>query len=317
MQTVTLTIGLPGSGKTTWAKDAINDLPQMIVRVNNDDIREALFPVGHVWKPKDENKVREVRQKRVTEFLNRGWDVILDNTYLNPKTLESTKIWIRQNWPNVHIEEKDFRNVPVHVCIDRDMARAARGERFVGAKAILKMAREARIEDLVPVNPFDPALPNALVSDLDGTLALFGNRRDPYDASRCDIIDEVNKPVADILKMYWYINSSSCKILSQPQVQKIFFLSGRTDKWIAPTKRFLDNAGFPIIGTSQGVPFFELVMRHEGDHRDDAILKKEMYEEHILGKYNVVGIFDDRLKVVRMWKSLGLPVFNMGDCLDF
>jgi len=51
-------------------------------------------------------------------------------------------------------------------------------------------------------------------------------------------------------------------------------------------------------------------MRKHGDYRPDDIVKKEMYDAFIKDQYNVLGVFDDRLKVVRMWEGLGLWVFN-------
>ena len=51
----------------------------------------------------------------------------------------------------------------------------------------------------------------------------------------------------------------------------------------------------------------KLVMRKTGDYRKDSIVKREMFEEHIEGKYNVLFVLDDRNQVVDMWrKELGL-----------
>ena len=47
------------------------------------------------------------------------------------------------------------------------------------------------------------------------------------------------------------------------------------------------------------------------------IIKKGMFDKHIKNKYNVFVIVDDRPRVVRMWHSLGLPVFNVGDGREF
>jgi hypothetical protein len=47
-------------------------------------------------------------------------------------------------------------------------------------------------------------------------------------------------------------------------------------------------------------------MRRSGDNRCDSIVKEEIYREHIEGKYNVLAVFDDRDRVVDMWRRLGL-----------
>jgi len=42
MLTVTILKGLPGSGKTTWAKEQIAKSPGNYKRINKDDLREML-----------------------------------------------------------------------------------------------------------------------------------------------------------------------------------------------------------------------------------------------------------------------------------
>jgi hypothetical protein len=55
----------------------------------------------------------------------------------------------------------------------------------------------------------------------------------------------------------------------------------------------------------------ELYMRKTDDYRDDTIVKRELYENYIKDKFNVVAVFDDRPKVLRMWRKLGLFTFNV------
>lgn len=58
-----------------------------------------------------------------------------------------------------------------------------------------------------------------------------------------------------------------------------------------------------------GVEFDELHMRVTSDYRDDTIVKEEMLRE-IEKTYDVVAVFDDRVKVVDMWRKNGLYVFD-------
>ena len=53
-------------------------------------------------------------------------------------------------------------------------------------------------------------------------------------------------------------------------------------------------------------PDQQLFMRKKDDYRQDAIVKKELYEEHIKDKYYVEAVFDDRDQVVNMWREEGL-----------
>ena len=58
-----------------------------------------------------------------------------------------------------------------------------------------------------------------------------------------------------------------------------------------------------------------LYMRPTGDMRKDTIVKRELYDEHIHGKFNIVAIFDDRACVNReVWDKLGFSdrLFRVG-----
>ncbi len=52
-------------------------------------------------------------------------------------------------------------------------------------------------------------------------------------------------------------------------------------------------------------------MREEKDHRQDAIIKKEIYDREIKGKFNVLFAVDDRKQVKRLWVKEGIFVFDV------
>ena len=134
-------------------------------------------------------------------------------------------------------------------------------------------------------------LQKAIICDLDGTLS-FANGRDWYDASTCDE-DKLNKPVATVVE--W----------AEDNGYTIIFLSGREAKYKEPTQRFLTKYGFHS---------YELAMRTTDDNRKDSIVKRELYEEYVLGKYDVLFILDDRKQVVDMWRlAYGLTVFQVAE----
>jgi hypothetical protein len=58
---------------------------------------------------------------------------------------------------------------------------------------------------------------------------------------------------------------------------------------------------------------FPLFMRGDDDYRPDEIVKRELYEENVLGNYDVVGVIDDRSKVVKMWRELGLTCLQVAE----
>ena len=134
-------------------------------------------------------------------------------------------------------------------------------------------------------------LQKAIICDLDGTLS-FANGRDWYDASTCDE-DKLNEPVAKVVE--W----------AEDNGYTIIFLSGRMAKYKEPTQRFLTKYGFNN---------YELAMRATDDNRKDSIVKRELYEEYVLGKYDVLFILDDRKQVVDMWRlAFGLTVFQVAE----
>ena len=133
-----------------------------------------------------------------------------------------------------------------------------------------------------------PPLPLAIICDLDGTLALLGDRS-PYDASRC-LDDVLNEPIAHILKTYQAIGVH------------ILVVSGREAKHRKPTDQWLQQ---------HGIVHAALHMRPTHDFRKDAVMKTEVFERHIRGKFDVLFVLEDRNQVVDMWRGLGLTCLQV------
>src|SRR5688572_19226426 len=141
--------------------------------------------------------------------------------------------------------------------------------------------------------PQNKNLPPAIICDLDGTLAVLG-KRSPYEDMQCER-DEINEPVAEILATYYEKGDT------------VILISGRMDRSKEVTERWLEK---------HGILFHHLFMRKTNDMRKDAVIKKEIFEKYILGKYFVRFVLDDRNQVVDLWrKDLGLPCLqvNYGD----
>lgn len=131
-------------------------------------------------------------------------------------------------------------------------------------------------------------MPRAIICDLDGTLALMGDRK-PYGKDIDVSKDVINEPVRYILD-------------GNDQYNEILFVSGREDTHRIATQEWLDRYGFG------GHPLF---MRKEGDYRKDTVIKEEIYNAEIKGKYNVLVVLDDRNQVVDLWRSLGLTCLQV------
>lgn len=268
--------GLPASGKSTYAKELVK---QGYKRVNKDDLR-AMIDDGK-WSEINEKNIRDMELHLVVEQLNKGKNVVVD----------STNFAYEDYWQ--HIAEKagaefevKFFDVPVQECIERD---ARRGDKSVGKKVILGMYNKYLHKEPEKV-AYDGSLLDCYIFDIDGTLATMGNRS-PYDWSKVGV-DTVNESVRDVLRSL------------RKDYSSIIILSGRDSICRGETEDWLNK---------NGISYGALYMRPEGDMRKDVEVKEELYNNHIKGKYNILGVFDDRLQVCRLWYKLGLSLFRVGN----
>ncbi|GAA0286621.1 hypothetical protein GCM10010302_26120 [Streptomyces polychromogenes] len=294
--------GLPASGKTTAARALQAEAAGRMRRVNLDDLR-AMLDVpdperGRSYK--HEQTVLAVQDAAVAAAVADGFDVVVDNTHLTshiPKRLKAA-VAGRATFV-VH----DFTDVPVEECLRRDAAR----ERPVGEEIIRILADKhakarkggwrltaAWLNDQPPVRPYvpDPDLPAAVMCDIDGTLALTGDRG-PYDFSRCEI-DLLNEPVRHALEAF------------RRAGDRLVLLSGRGEEHRTQTESWL---------RAHEVPYDELWMRAAGDTRRDDVVKAELFDAHVRERYAVRVSLDDRDRVVAVWRRMGLPTWqvNYGD----
>jgi predicted kinase len=127
---LTITRGLPGSGKTTWAR------AQPGVRVNRDDLRRMLHggPIGLGWA---EVQVTLAQRALVEALLRGGVDVICDDTNLPTAAVRDLASLAVAGGAEVVV--RDFTDVPLEECIARDAGRS--GDEHVGEAAIRRMWR--------------------------------------------------------------------------------------------------------------------------------------------------------------------------------
>ena len=272
--------GAPASGKSTFARQLAHEDKSYVI-VNRDSIRNSR---GDYWIPSQEDYITSIEEFSIKNALGRGYNVIVDATNLNPITINKWKV-IADEF-NAEIEFKMFE-ISFEDAVARDKLR----DNSVGEKVIKEFFRKYFPEKLTPffddrfiLKP-DVAASQVVLCDIDGTIALRRGRS-PYDQSK--VLEDAFDP-----RMNFLLSSLSEKF-------QIIFLSGRqdtkqcredTEKWLK------DNLGLSEV---------TLIMRSEGDFRPDDVVKKELYQKYIKDRYNVVCVFDDRDKVVKMWRSLGL-----------
>src|SRR5262245_66659490 len=104
MPTVTITRGLPASGKTTWARQQ-----RGAVRVNRDDLRRMLHG-GWRGTGRTERHVTLAQRATVDALLGAGVDVICDDTNLRSELVRSLAKLADKHGAEVVV--RDFTDVP-------------------------------------------------------------------------------------------------------------------------------------------------------------------------------------------------------------
>lgn len=281
-QKILILKGLPGSGKSTYARQLVDKHLNQWKRINNDSLRDMLD--NSKWSGPNEKFIGKVRDVLILEALAAGKDVIVDNCNVNPIHEARIRELVTKYGKPVDIEVLFF-DVPVTECIERDLKRPI----SVGEKVIRSMYNQHLRPEIPVIAPID-GVTSAIICDIDGTLALHVDRS-PYDTEKCET-DLVNTPIRHLVNTY------------VANGETLIVVSGRDELYRPHTERWLTN---------NGINWHLLFMRPRADRRNDNIVKQEIYEKFIRGQYNVRFVVDDRLRVVRMWHEQGLTVLRVGD----
>ena len=141
-----------------------------------------------------------------------------------------------------------------------------------------------------------------VIFDLDGTLALIDKRRalaakangkinwKTFFAPENIALDEPNIPV---IKSFRAMKAAGFRV-------GIF--SGRDSISRTETETWLAENGIQ--------PDF-LFMRMQGSFTPDDVLKKEWLDQEMAAGHEIMCVFDDRDKVVKMWRENGISCFQV------
>lgn len=278
--------GLQASGKSTFAKDLIKKEKDW-KRINKDLLREMFD--DSVWSKKNEDFILRIRDELIVKSLQDGYNVVVDDTNLHKKHKKDIAHLVEIfNGGSLKYEatvEEKFFDISLNEAIKRDLTRS----KPVGEKVI----RDTYNRYLKPtyIKPtYIHSLPNAIICDIDGTLAhMVGRGAFEWNKVDTDIVDTIVKYIVKQQKDIGH---------------EIILLSGRdsicrelTEKWLK------DN----------DINYDLLLMRSASDNRKDSIIKEEIYKTHIKNKYNVLFVLDDRDQVVEMWRKLGLKCLQVAE----
>ncbi|AXH67881.1 polynucleotide kinase [Mycobacterium phage Bromden] len=306
--TLTLTAmrGYPASGKSTTARTIANNTGAVVVC--RDELRNMLHGVyfndgsNHPKSPKDfEDQVTIAERAQVAAFLKAGVSVVVDATHLEPSYLRKwAKMAAQYGAEFVRVDHFP----PVEECRRRDHARMLAGGRYVGDQVIERMAKRHPVKnwpDIQAPPTFVPepvewidGLPEVVVVDIDGTLAHMTGRS-PYDYSQVHT-DTVDEQIKRLVNDMWELCVG------------VLIVTGRDDECREPTEKWLvDN----------GIGYDELHMRptgakdNHGNKLPDYLVKYDLFNANIRGKYNVRFVLDDRDQVVNLWRALGLKCLQV------
>lgn len=296
-------IGAPGSGKTTLASQLLKQNPNA-VRVNRDDIRKM---IKDNYNPGEEFEsiVSSLQDGAIRACINKGYDIILDNTNCRVKYVKELinkygkecQILLTFVGSELSLKELKIRNASRDKSVPEDVV-----ERMhAGFTAVTKAKKELyELAAQVVIDTFltdqsnlfgqDSSLTKCIIVDIDGTIAHMNDKRGPFEWHKVDKDDPDN----NVLNVIRALSST----------YEVVFMSGRDASCRQKTIEWLQV----YYGDSP----FELFMRPENDYRKDNIVKRELFDKNVKGKYYVECVFDDRDQVVSMWRNeLGLKCMQV------
>tara|TARA_R100000808_G_C2155393_1_gene167751 strand:+ start:4376 stop:4816 length:441 start_codon:yes stop_codon:yes gene_type:complete len=139
-----------------------------------------------------------------------------------------------------------------------------------------------------------------ILCDIDGTIAnvlhrinyVKGKEKNWEEFNSRANNDSVKEDIANILREFYRDDET-----------EIHIVTGREDKWKQDTEEWL---------RVNDIPFHGLYMRGLGDSRSDADVKRDIYNTHFADK-KVWFVLEDRDKVVKMWRDLGLSCMQVAE----
>jgi len=289
MPKITILVGPPSSGKTTWCNNYKPLVDGEAIRINQDE------------QGKDGHK--EIFFKALKEgkniFLDRmNFNISQRRRYLDPAKTKGydTEIVV------FHVSMSEC----LHRCNGRENHPTIKDEETARKAVTFFFKNYERVEDdetnkVTRLGWVDSNASKCVVCDLDGTLANVEHRRKYVQVEKpekpnwkkfFDTMgeDKVNKWCSELLK-------------NMNDNYFIVYATGRPGDYMDITKKWLDKYNLRF-------PFHSLFSRLEGDYRKDSIVKEIILEFEIKTRYNILFVVDDRKQVVEKWRQHGYVVLQ-------
>lgn len=284
MKELILTIGASCSGKTTWSEEFIRNRSDW-VNLNRDDVRFNIFThrkrdwAKYKFNSKNEKRVSSVIDQLAYDAVVENKNIICSDTNLSPKT--------RNKW-KTFAEKYGYKYSEKAFPIEWEEARKRNQQREGGVSESVLWTQYLRMNEYLGRRTYQgtPNKPNAVIIDIDGTVACMKGIRKPFEWGKVG----KDKPRYFVIDMV--------RGLMDQGITPVF-LSGRdgcckedTYKWV---REYI----------MEDEPFY-LFMRETNDSRKDKVVKEEIFWKYVANNFNVVGAIDDRSSVLQLWRELGI-----------
>jgi len=148
---------------------------------------------------------------------------------------------------------------------------------------------------------------SAVIFDIDGTIAdnshrlhFIKTKPKNWKAYSQGILNDV--PISGVVDILHNLSEDYWILLS----------TGRSEKERVDTEFWLAQ-----YGIEYGVDYSELYMRKDNDYREDTLVKLENLDKMKRDGYNPLMVFEDRPRLIRMYKEQGLQTFDVGNGEEF
>lgn len=137
-----------------------------------------------------------------------------------------------------------------------------------------------------------------VICDIDGTVAESKERAEAYLSGKKNwerFYEEAanDKPVDAVVNVVKALMSKGYPVI---------YITGRPENYREQTSMWL---------MKQGLEHVDLLMRADGDFREDCVVKREHYMRLLSQGVSVLCVFEDRDQVVDMWRGMNVPCFQV------
>lgn len=280
---------IPACGKTTYA---LNNFKQSI-HISKDCLRSDHPDLS-------EKEISLLQNERILLAAKDAHSIVIDNTHCNPKSLKKTIDILRKaGYEDIEvidvfqrlIESRGSLKEAFLDCLERNYSR----EKRVPINVLYSMAYQSWYDVTELKNH------SVIIVDLDWTLFNSDERHEvcrkedgklDYSKYFSDEMLELDKPVPQLVNL---INN----LTQYTNLYKVVIVSGRNNICEDKTLDMLP------------IGYDAVFMRNHFDYRDDSIVKQDILNliKPFIDINNTI-VFDDRKRVIDMWRENWLYVFN-------